>query len=94
MIVKGNNLIALHSIKDVYAGRVKLIYLDPPYNTGSDSFRNNDQFNHSTWLTFIKSRLEIARELLTDEGVIAVHIDDSEGPYLKVLMDSIFGRNF
>ena len=93
LIVKGNNLIALHSIKDVYAGRVKLIYLDPPYNTGSDSFSYNDQFNHSTWLTFIKSRLEIARELLTDEGVIAVHIDDSEGPYLKVLMDSIFGRN-
>ena len=92
LIIKGNNLIALHSLKEVYAGKIKLIYLDPPYNTGSDSFLYNDQFNHSTWLTFIKSRLEIARELLTDDGVIAVHIDDSEGPYLKVLMDSIFGR--
>lgn len=92
LIIKGNNLIALHSIKTRYAGKVKLIYLDPPYNTGSDSFAYNDRFNHATWLTFMKSRLEIARELLSDDGVIAVQLNDSEGPYLKVLMDSIFGR--
>lgn len=60
LIIKGNNLIALHSIAKQYAGKVKLIYLDPPYNTGSDSFAYNDKFNHSTWLTFMKSRLEIA----------------------------------
>ena len=93
LIIRGNNLLALHSIKEKYAGSIKLIYLDPPYNTGSDSFLYNDKFNHSTWLSFIKNRLEVARELLTDDGVIAVHIDDSEGAYLKVLMDSIFGRN-
>ena len=59
LVIKGNNLIALHSIAKQYAGKVKLIYLDPPYNTGSDSFAYNDKFNHSTWLTFMKSRLEI-----------------------------------
>lgn len=93
LIIKGNNLIALHTIKEKYAGKVKLIYLDPPYNTGSDSFLYNDKFNHSTWLTFMKNRLEIARELLCDDGVLAVQLDDSEGPYLKVLLDSIFSRD-
>ena len=58
LIIKGNNLIALHSLKKRYAGNVKLIYIDPPYNTGKDSFNYNDHFNHSTWLTFIKNRLE------------------------------------
>ncbi|UNJ96124.1 site-specific DNA-methyltransferase [Bacillus mycoides] len=93
LIIKGNNLLALHTIKEQYAGKVKLIYLDPPYNTGSDSFLYNDKFNHSTWLTFMKNRLEIARELLSEDGVLAVQLDDSEGPYLKVLLDSIFGRD-
>ena len=92
LIIKGNNLSALHTIKDKYAGKVKMIYIDPPYNTGKDSFEYNDQFNHSAWLTFIKSRLEIAWELLSDEGTIWVSIDDYESHYLKVLADSIFGR--
>ncbi|HBC4463574.1 site-specific DNA-methyltransferase [Enterococcus faecalis] len=92
LIIKGNNLLALHSLKERYAGKVKLIYIDPPYNTGSDSFRYNDRFNHSTWLTFMKNRLQIARELLADDGVIAVHIDDNEGAYLNILLDNIFGR--
>lgn len=92
LVVKGNNLLALHSILKRYSGKVKMIYLDPPYNTGSDSFLYNDKFNQSSWLTFMKNRLDIARELLTDDGVIAVQLDDSEGPYLKVLMDSIFGK--
>jgi len=61
LILKGNNLIALHSLKLKYAGKVKLIYIDPPYNTGKDTFGYNDNFNHSTWLTFMKSRLEITR---------------------------------
>ena len=83
---------ALHSLKKEFAGRVKLIYIDPPYNTGNDSFKYNDSFNHSTWLVFMKNRLEIARELLKDDGVIFVQCDDNEQAYLKVLMDEIFGR--
>lgn len=92
LIIKGNNLLVLHSLKKQYAGRVKLIYIDPPYNTGNDSFGYNDSFNHSTWLTFMKNRLEVARELLRDDGVIFVQCDDNEAAYLKVLMDEIFGK--
>jgi len=91
-IIKGNNLLAIHSLKKIYNGEVKLIYIDPPYNTGSDSFKYNDSFNHSTWLTFMKNRLEIARELLKVDGVICVHCDDNEQQYLKVLMDEVFNR--
>lgn len=92
LIIKGNNLLALHSLKAEFKGKVKLIYIDPPYNTGSDSFGYNDRFNHSTWLVFMKNRLEVARELLRDDGVIFVQCDDNEQAYLKVLMDEIFGR--
>lgn len=92
LILKGNNLLALHSLKQRYAGQIKLIYIDPPYNTGNDGFKYNDRFNHSTWLTFMKNRLEVARELLRDDGVIFVSIDDNEQAYLKVLMDEVFGR--
>ncbi|MDN6011409.1 MAG: site-specific DNA-methyltransferase [Lactococcus lactis] len=92
LIIKGNNLLALHSIKEKYAEKVKVIYIDPPYNTGSDSFAYNDKFNQSTWLTFMKNRLEIAREMLTKDGSIFVQIDSFQESYLKVLMDSIFGR--
>ncbi len=90
LIIKGNNLLALHSLLSVYRGKVKLIYIDPPYNTGNDSFGYNDKFNHSTWLTFMKNRLEVARELLRDDGVIFVQCDDNEQAYLKVLMDGVF----
>lgn len=92
LVVKGNNLIALYSIKERFAGKIQLIYLDPPYNTGSDSFAYNDRFNHATWLTFMKSRLEIARDLLSDTGYIVIQTDDNEQAYLKILMDSIFKR--
>jgi adenine-specific DNA-methyltransferase len=92
LIIKGNNLIALHSLLGKFTGKVKLIYIDPPYNTGSDSFKYNDNFNHSTWLTFIKNRLEVAKELLSEDGVIFVQSDDNEQAYLKVLMDGIFDR--
>lgn len=91
LIIKGNNLIALHSLKKRYAGKVKLIYLDPPYNTGKD-FGYNDHFNHSAWLTFIKNRFEIAWDLLAEDGTIWISIDDNESHYIKVLSDSIFGR--
>lgn len=93
LIIKGNNLIALSSLLKRYEGQVKCIYIDPPYNTGSDSFNYNDNFNHSSWLTFMKNRLEIAKKLLTDDGVIFVQCDYNEQAYLKVLMDNIFLRN-
>ena len=92
LIIKGNNLLALHSLKSQFTGKVKLIYIDPPYNTGNDGFKYNDNFNHSSWLTFMKNRLEVARELLRDNGVIFVQCDDNEQAYLKVLMDEVFGR--
>jgi adenine-specific DNA-methyltransferase len=93
IIIKGNNLLALYSLKKKFAGKVKLIYIDPPYNTGNDEFKYNDSFNHSTWLTFMKNRLEVAREFLRDDGVIFVQIDNRELAYLKVLIDEIFGRD-
>lgn len=92
LIIKGNNLLALHSLKEEFTGKVKLIYIDPPYNTGNDSFAYNDNFNHSSWLTFMKNRLEIARDLLKEEGAIFVQCDDNEQAYLKLLMDDVFGR--
>ena len=91
-IIKGNNLIALYSLKKKYAGKVKLIYIDPPYNTGNDSFNYNDRFNHSTWLTFMKNRLEVARELLRSDGIVMITLDDMEFAYLKIVCDEIFGR--
>jgi adenine-specific DNA-methyltransferase len=90
LIIKGNNLLALSSLLENYRNEIKLIYIDPPYNTGSDSFHYNDKFNHSTWLTFMKNRLEIAKELLKDNGLIFVQCDDNEQAYLKILMDDIF----
>ncbi|HBC3947352.1 TPA: site-specific DNA-methyltransferase [Vibrio parahaemolyticus] len=92
LIIKGNNLLALHSLMSVYRGKVDLIYIDPPFNTEHDSFLYNDKFNRSTWLTFMKNRLEAAKELLSDSGTIYVHIDHNEGHYLKVMMDEIFGK--
>ena len=92
LIIKGNNLLALHSLKKEFAGKVKLIYIDPPYNTGSDSFAYNDNFNHSSWLTFMKNRLEVARDLLKEDGIIWVHCDNNEQSYLKILLDELFGR--
>lgn len=91
-IIKGNNLIALHSLKERYVGRIKLIYIDPPYNTDGDGFKYNDRFNRSTWLTFMKNRLEIAKELLSDDGILFVQCDDNEQAYLKCLLDGVFGE--
>ncbi|ANH47398.1 site-specific DNA-methyltransferase [Helicobacter pylori] len=91
-LIKGNNLIALHSLKKKFAKQVKCIYIDPPYNTGNDSFNYNDNFNHSSWLVFMKNRLETAKEFLSENGVIFIQCDDNEQAYLKVLCDEIFGR--
>ena len=93
LIIKGNNLIALASLLKRYEGKVKCIYIDPPYNTQNDSFNYNDSFNHSTWLTFMKNRLELARKLLRDDGTIWISCDDHESHYLKVLTDDVFNRD-
>ncbi len=94
LIIKGNNLLALHSLKKEFAGKVKLIYIDPPYNTGGDAniFTYNNTFNHSTWLTFMKNRLTIARDFLKNDGFIAIAIDHYELGYLITLADEIFGQ--
>ena len=98
IILKGNNLLALHSLKNEFAGKIKLIYIDPPYyfneNKGTDTFAYNSNFKLSTWLTFMKNRLEVAKYLLHNEGVIFVQIDDDGQAYLKVLMDEIFAGNY
>ena len=92
LIIKGNNLLALASLKKEFAGKVKLIYIDPPYNT-DNTFAYNDSFDHSTWLVFMRNRLEMAKQLLTNDGSIYVNIDYNEVHYLKILMDEVFGRN-
>lgn len=94
-IIKGNNLLVLESLLKRYEGKIKLIYLDPPYNTGNDSFGYNDNFNRSSWLTFMRSRLEVAKRLLSPSGAIYVQLDYHQVHYAKVLMDEIFGeKNF
>ena len=92
LIIKGNNLLALHSLKKEFAGKVKLIYIDPPYNTGGngDTFEYNNSFKRSTWLTFMKNRLESAKNLLSKDGAIIVAIDENEQAHLGVLLKDLF----
>ncbi|MGC1377754.1 MAG: site-specific DNA-methyltransferase [Anaerolineales bacterium] len=94
LILKGNNLLALHTLKTQFRGQVKLIYIDPPYNpdTKTNTFAYNNNFNHSTWLTFMKNRLEVAKELLTKDGVLIVAIDDNEQFYLGVMLNELFSE--
>jgi len=92
LLIKGNNLLALYSLKSVFGEKIDLIYIDPPFNTGNDSFNYNDRYNHSTWLTFMKNRLVAARDLLSKSGNIFIHIDINEVHYLKVLCDEVFGQ--
>lgn len=93
LIIKGNNLLSLASLLPLYERKVQLIYIDPPYNTGSDGFGYNDSFNHSSWLLFMKNRLELAKRLLRDDGSIYVQLDYNEVHYCKVLLDEIFGND-
>lgn len=95
LIIKGNNLLALYSLRQRFRGKVKLIYIDPPYNTKGDAntFTYNNTFNHSSWLTFMENRLRISKDLLRSDGVITIAIDDEEQAYLKVLCDGIFGQD-
>jgi adenine-specific DNA-methyltransferase len=92
IIMRGNNLLGLASLSKVYSNRVKLIYIDPPYNREAESFYN-DSFKRSTWLTFMKNRLELARNLLRKDGVICIQIDETQFAYLKVLCDEVFNYN-
>jgi len=92
LIIKGNNLLAISSLLKRYEGEAKCIYIDVPYNTGNDSFGYNDRLNHSTWLTFIINRLEIAHRLLCKEGTVAISVDNYEIAYLLVLLDEVFGK--
>ena len=92
LIIKGNNLLAISSLLKRYEGKIKLIYIDPPYNTGNDSFGYNDSFNRATWLTFIKNRLVIAKQLLSQEGAIYMQLDYHQVHYAKIVMDEIFGE--
>ena len=92
LIIKGNNLLALHSLSKRFAGKVKLIYIDPPYNpeSKSNTFCYNNSFNESTWLTFMRNRLEVAKTLLKNDGVLIVAIDENEHLQLGVLLKEIF----
>lgn len=92
MLVQGDNLEALKALLPFYAGRVKCIYIDPPYNTGSAFAHYDDNLEHSTWLAMMWPRLELLREFLSEDGSIWVSIDDREAHYLKVVMDELFGR--
>lgn len=89
LIIKGNNLLALASLLKRYENKVKCIYIDPPYNTGSDSFGYNDKFSRSTWLSFMKTRLQLSRRLLANDGIILIQCSFHQYPYLRVLADEI-----
>lgn len=93
MLIHGDNLLALKALEQQFAGKVKCIYIDPPYNTGAAFENYDDNLEHSIWLSLMRARLELLRKLLAPNGFIACHIDDSEGHYLKVLLDEVFGRS-
>ena len=92
-LIFGDNLLALKALEQEFSGKVKCVFIDPPYNTGSAFEYYDDALEHSTWLKMMRDRLEIIRRLLAPTGFICCHIDDSEGHYLKVLMDEVFSRS-
>ncbi|MBZ5538289.1 MAG: site-specific DNA-methyltransferase [Acidobacteriia bacterium] len=91
-LIFGDNLLALKALEQEFAGKIKCVYIDPPYNTGSAYEHYDDGIEHSTWLSLMRDRLEMLRALLSDDGSIWISIDDNEMPYLRVLLDEIFGR--
>ena len=93
MIIHGDNLLALKALLPEYEGRIKCIYIDPPFNTGAAFEHYDDSVEHSTWLSLMRSRLDLLRMLLSDDGIIFVHIDYNEEAYFRILMDEIFGRD-
>lgn len=92
MLIHGDNLIALQALQQDFSGRIKCIYIDPPYNTGSAFEHYDDNLEHSIWLNLMRKRLILLRDLLSDDGTIWIHIDDEEQAYLKVVCDEVFGR--
>src|SRR6202051_4676552 len=92
MLIQGDNLEALKALLPYYAGRVKCIFIDPPYNTRSAFEHYDDNLEHTQWLALMWPRLEFLRDLLSEDGSIWPSIDDNEGHYLKILMDEVFGR--
>lgn len=97
LIIKGNNLLVIHSLSKRYAGKVKLIYIDPPYyfrkNKAADTFQYNSNFKLSTWLTYLRNRLAVSKDLLSNDGTILVHMNEDGFAYLKILMNEVFGSN-
>ena len=93
MIIHGDNLLALKALLPEFEGKVKCIYIDPPYNTGNAFEHYDDAVEHSTWLSLMRPRLELLRMLLSNDGAIFIQIDDEEQAYLRIIMDEIFGRN-
>jgi adenine-specific DNA-methyltransferase len=92
MLIKGDNLLALKALEQDYAGKVKCVFIDPPYNTGSAFTHYDDGLEHSLWLSLMRDRLEIIKRLLSDDGSLWVTLDDNEAHYFKVMCDEIFGR--
>ena len=92
LLIQGDNLQALKALLPFYTGKVKCIFIDPPYNTQSAFEHYDDKLEHSQWLSMMYPRLVLLRELLAEDGFILIHIDDNEGSYLKVMLDEIFGR--
>lgn len=93
MLIHGDNLLALKALENKFTGKIKCIYIDPPYNTGAAYKYYNDNLEHSIWLNLMYKRLELLKNLLSDDGVIAIEIDDTEMPYLRIVLDELFGRN-
>ena len=93
ILIHGDNLLALRALESKYAGQVKCIYIDPPYNTGYAFEHYDDNMEHSIWLNLMKARLEILKRLLSKDGSIWINLDDNEVHYCKVMMDEIFGRS-
>ena len=92
LLIHGDNLLALKALEQRYAGKVKCVFIDPPYNTGSAFAHYDDGVEHSMWLTLIRDRLEIIKNLMSEDGSLWITIDDNECHYLKVLCDEVFGR--
>src|SRR5208337_5408835 len=92
MLIYGDNLLALKALEQDFAGKIKCIYIDPPFNTGSAFKYYDDGLEHSIWLSLMKDRLHILKKLLSNDGGVFIHIDYNEEAYLRVIMDEIFGR--
>lgn len=92
MLIKGDNLLALKALEAEYAGRVKCVFIDPPYNTGSAFEHYDDGLEHSLWLSLMRDRLELIHRLLAPDGSLWVTLDDNEAHYFKVMCDEVFGR--